>query len=132
MAKEVFLSYSRKDMPFAEQLEADLVARGITLWRDLVDIEVGTPDWEEETRKAIIETPFFVLLASPDSRQSRIVKDEIRLAELHKRIVLPLWIAGELWVDAVSLKYVYMQHIDMREGAYQNGLQVLVKRLKRG
>ena len=77
----VFISYSRQDGALVARLQTDLQARGIHIWIDHQGIKPGTPDWEEALRRAIRKASAVVLVASPESRQSRYVKDELRVAD---------------------------------------------------
>ncbi len=49
----IFISYSRANLPFVQQLTRDLQARGINIWIDKVGLKAGTPDWENALRDAI-------------------------------------------------------------------------------
>src|SRR5829696_4636093 len=52
-APRVFLSYSRKDgLEFARRLQAILEAEGLSLYRDLSDLE-GGEDWWRQVETAI-------------------------------------------------------------------------------
>lgn len=102
-AVTVFISYSRQDGEFVARLQADLQARGIHIWIDHQGIKPGTPDWEEALRRAIRKATAVVLVASPESRQSRYVKDELRVAAMYQRPVYPIWAAGSEWMEAIPL-----------------------------
>ena len=39
---QVFISYSRRDLPFVEQLVSDLKETGIDVWYDLSGLEGGS------------------------------------------------------------------------------------------
>jgi hypothetical protein len=66
----VFLSYSRTEEVFARRLEQDLRSRGIWVWRDVSNINPGSPDWEASIRDAISHAYAVVLIASPSVIQS--------------------------------------------------------------
>ena len=102
-SSHVFLSYARADASFVSRLQSDLQARGIAVWIDHEDIQPGTPDWEDSLRKAIRHAATVVLVASPSARSSRYVKDELRIAEMYRRPVYPLWAMGNEWMDAVPI-----------------------------
>ena len=102
-SSHVFLSYARADGSFVSQLQADLQAGGISVWIDHEDIQPGTPDWEDSLRQAIRQAAAVVLVASPSARSSRYVKDELRIAEMYRRPVYPLWAMGSEWMDAVPI-----------------------------
>jgi len=111
-------------------LKTDLDAQGIHAWIDREGVQPGTPDWEEEVRSAIRKAHAVVLLASPNSRQSRYVKDELRIADMYPRPVYPLWMAGEQWMEAIPLGWGGTQYIDARGTIYASGVQQLVAALQ--
>ncbi len=127
----VFLSYARTDGSFVSQLQSDLQARGIPVWIDHEDNQPGTPDWEDSLRKAIRQASAVVLVASPSARGSRYVKDELRIAEMYRRPVYPLWAMGNAWMDAVPIGWGGTQYIDAREERYQEALHEMVMILEK-
>ena len=83
----VFVSYSRKDSGFCEQLEDALDSTGIRWWRDVREIELGDY-FRGNVTDGIRECAIFLLLVSRHSVQSREVLGEVELAhEEGKRIV---------------------------------------------
>jgi hypothetical protein len=81
---QVFMSYARANRPIVEKLYAALTARGIQVWIDRSGLEPGTDDWEQAIRDAIRASWAVLFVASPDSRRSRYVKDELRIANMYK------------------------------------------------
>src|SRR5437660_4400808 len=81
----VFISYSRKDMAFAERLEAALKARGIEPLVDRSEIYAFEDWWKRiEALIAAADTVIFVL--SPDAVASEICAREVAFAaSLNKR-----------------------------------------------
>jgi tetratricopeptide (TPR) repeat protein len=82
---KVFISYSRKDMAFADRLEAALKARGFEPLIDRSDIYAFEKWWERiEALIARADTVAFVL--SPDAAASDVALKEVALAaSLNKR-----------------------------------------------
>src|SRR6266571_2149678 len=130
-SSHVFLSYAHADDSFVSRLQSDLQAGGITVWIDHEDIQPGTPDWEDSLRKAIRQASAVVLVASPSARSSRYVKDELRIAEIYRRPVYPLWVMGDAWMDAVPIGWGGTQYIDAREERYQEALHAMVMILEK-
>lgn len=125
----VFISYSRQDAEFAFRVQAALAAVGIRTWVDQIEIMPGTADWEDMLRDAIKQSRALILIASPTSRKSLYVKDELQIARDSKCPVYPLWVLGEVWSDAIPLGWGQTQYIDARGTNEQPGLQKLVNAL---
>ncbi len=71
----LFLSYSRKDLLAAEQLEQALRGHGHTVWRDLNNIR-GGEHWPKATGEAIASHDFVVLAWSQHTAISHFVEFE--------------------------------------------------------
>src|SRR6516165_9704188 len=82
---KVFISYSRKDMSFADRLEAALKTRGFEPLIDRTDIYAFEQWWERiEALIARADTVVFVL--SPDAVASDVALKEVAFAaSLNKR-----------------------------------------------
>src|SRR6266536_2744630 len=122
----VFFSYSRADSSIVERLRTDLGAQGVTTWVDREGIRPGTPDWEESLRTAIRAADAVLLVASPNARSSRYVKDELRIAQMYQRPIYPVWVTGTQWMEAIPLGLGGMQYIDAREERYNSALSEIV------
>ena len=77
----VFISYSRSDFYFAEQLAVALRDRGLGAWFDVHELAPGS-DWSEAIDGAIEECDVFVLVASRAALESPYVRRERELATL--------------------------------------------------
>src|SRR5689334_12939155 len=71
----VFVSYSRRDFYFAEQLAVALRRRGLAVWFDVHELAAGT-DWSAAIDRAIAECDSFVIVASRAALESSYVKRE--------------------------------------------------------
>src|SRR2546421_4516919 len=127
----VFVAYSRADSQFVTCLETDLQTQGVHIWIDREGIQPGTPDWEHAVRTAIRAARAVLLIASPNARSSRYVRDELRIAEMYQRPVYPVWITGTQWMDAVPLGWGGAQYIDARESLYETAMPELGGRLNK-
>jgi hypothetical protein len=70
-----------------------------------------------------------ILVASPDSRRSNYVQDELSIAEMYRRPVFPIWAAGTEWMDCIPMGMGKIQYVDARAGRYTSGLSELVETL---
>ncbi len=127
----VFISYAHADREFVTRLRIDLQEQGIDVWVDKEGIQVGTTDWEESLRRAIQAAHAVLFIASPNARNSRFVKDELRIAEMFQLTIYPLWIAGNHWMEAAPIGLGGIQYYDVRGAAYQMILPDIVKTLHR-
>src|SRR5258708_4143383 len=94
MSSSVFISYSRRNRPFAERLQIDLQRAGLDTWLDLSDIPPGE-DFEARILPAIAERSHLVLLASPEAKDSEWVQREVVEAQSRGKMVVPLRLAGK-------------------------------------
>lgn len=78
----IFISYSRKDgAGFAATLREELKAADLSIWQDIVALEGGR-DWGSPIEDALKSKSLqhFVLVVTPGSLGSGVVRREIRLA----------------------------------------------------
>jgi hypothetical protein len=71
----IFLSYSRKDEPFARRLAAALSNMGADIWIDVEDIPAGMK-WSSAIQQGLDEGDLLIVVITPDSMASRNVEDE--------------------------------------------------------
>jgi hypothetical protein len=106
---QVFISYSRRDLSFVEQLVSDLKRTGIDVWYDLSGLEGGSR-WRIEIQKAIKNSDFVIVVISPDSVESEWVEREYLFASNLKKKILPIMYREcELPMSFLDLNYVDAQ-----------------------
>jgi len=93
----------------------------VTLWFDKVGLVTGTPNWGDAFREAIRGAGGVILIASPNTRQSDYVRDEVALAKNANKNFYPVWASGENWLDCVSLGIGGVQNADLRGDDYLTG-----------
>src|SRR5579863_5738140 len=82
---KIFLSYSRKDMSFADRLEAALKARGFEPLIDRTEI-YAFEDWWKRIEALIGRADTMVFVLSPDAVASEVALKEVaHAASLNKR-----------------------------------------------
>jgi len=102
--KNIFISYSSKDIAFADALQRALEVRGHSVWRDVRSI-VGGEQWEPAILRAIKNADAFLLMISENSARSEWVRREIdRALEMFGQpgklqIVLPIVLSMDAWDD---------------------------------
>ena len=75
----VFLSYSRQDFYFAEQIRTLLVSHGVRVWMDLAELAPGD-NWAKRIEQELTQNDGVVLLATRASVASQYVIDECKQA----------------------------------------------------
>jgi hypothetical protein len=91
---DIFISYSRKDKDFVQQLDTNLRRTGRDPWVDWEDIRQGE-DWWQSIQRGIEGADSVVFVISPDSVMSAVCRDEIDYAtKLNKRFLPLLWREG--------------------------------------
>jgi hypothetical protein len=129
VGQHVFVSYSRANRSFVDRLIPDLQARGIKVWIDKQGLKPGTPNWEQTLGGAIGASTAILLVATPDSRKSAYVGDELGIAEMYQRPVYPVWASGDQWPDSIRMGYGSIQFIDARGDHYTEALREIVSLL---
>lgn len=85
----VFLSYSRKDRTFAENLRDRMVRDGFDSYLDVHEIVKGEP-WQERLQSLIFGADVVLFLISPDSVSSEVCDWEVNEAERLGKRILPV------------------------------------------
>jgi len=123
----VFISYSRADKPFVDRLTNDLKENGVDVWVDTLGLKPGTRNWEQALREAIRLARSVLLVASPNSRRSVYVQDELAIAEMYNREVIPIWADGDTWMDSIAMGMGKRQFADLRGNHYAAGFAQVVE-----
>lgn len=125
MANEIFISYSRRDAEFVTRLASDLDAQVAGVWFDRSDIQLGE-NWHDEIMEGIRNCKAFVLVLSPDSVESKYVREEVNMAlELGKTIFPVIYRPAE-WSGEFKSIVSDIQTLDLQSGSYTDNFQTLV------
>lgn len=85
----IFISYSRKDLTFAQKIVDALAENNLDTWIDWKSIPKGE-DWEQEIYRGIEEADAFLFLLSPDSIVSEMCNKEIDHSVKNGKRILPI------------------------------------------
>ena len=85
----IFISYSRKDIDFAQKIVDALAANNLDTWIDWKSIPKGE-DWEQEIYRGIEEADAFLFLISPGSVASQMCNKEIEHAVKNGKRIIPI------------------------------------------
>src|SRR5712692_4944686 len=110
-AAKVFISYSRKDSAFAEQLVAALGERHFAAYLDTKDIAPGEA-WQQRLGKLILAADAVVFLLSPDAVTSPICRWEVEEAVRRQKRVLPV-VYRATEIAAIPPQLAELNFIDM-------------------
>ena len=125
MSNEIFISYSRRDQEFVTRLASDLDAQVAGVWFDQSDIQLGE-NWHDAIIEGIRECKAFILVLSPDSVESKYVREELNKAlELGKTIFPVIYRPAKLTGSFEAL-VKDVQTLDLRSGSYADSFQKLV------
>ena len=87
----VFLSYARDDLQIVQRLAQDLVAHGLTVWRDQDSI-YGGQQWPKAIGEAIATHDWVVLVWSQHAARSHFVESEWNIALARQTPIIPCYL----------------------------------------
>lgn len=125
MKPNIFISYSRREVGFVDDLADHLEKENFNVWLDYRSLVPGKP-WEEQIYKGIMNSNVILLVVSKSSITSANVEVEWRrmLKEKDKRIILIIFEAMNLPNELEKYEWV-----DFR-GNYQRALKELERQLQ--
>src|SRR5215212_8257017 len=85
----IFISYSRRDIDFAQKIVDALRQEELEVWIDWKSIPKGE-DWEQEIYRGIEGADAFLFLISPDSVRSVMCNKELLHALKNNKRILPI------------------------------------------
>jgi formylglycine-generating enzyme required for sulfatase activity len=121
----LFISYARKDVEFAQKLNADLQRHGVATWIDELGIR-GGEDWPNRIATAIEGCKAMLIILSPDSVASRWVQRELAFADAKGKRVLPLLYKPCGLPAWFELRFGNVQRADFSRGSYETNLTELL------
>lgn len=107
MKPNIFVSYSRREVGFVDDLTQSLETNGFNVWLDYRSLVPGTP-WAVQIDRGLADTEVIVLVVSRASLASKYVEMEWRrILTENKRVILAIFEAVDLpkelekfeWVD---------------------------------
>lgn len=106
----VFISYSRDDKDYAYELEQYLSENGFRVWIDKHGLSVQDR-WIRKIEKAIEDCAAFIIVMTPNSKESEWVQRELHYAEECGKPLFPLLLGGKIWFQLGTT-----QSIDVTDG----------------
>lgn len=130
---KVFISYARADgKDYAEQLESELIKRGISVWRDIRNID-PYQDFSVEIETAIRDADIVLVCLTPSVARSKasFVRREIVYAQGQNKRIIPLVFPDAEVITLINhLTWIaFFDKNDKKLADFHSGLEELVKRL---
>jgi len=127
LTKRLFISYPRKDgKPAAYQLHDRLAALGFDVWLDKEDLIPGS-DWWQEIVNAIHTTDFMLVIMTPATLESKVMREEWRHARQEGVCVVP--VDAGLGIDYEKIPR-WMRDYQFVSVEDNDGWEMLLKRLR--
>lgn len=124
----VFISYSRRNKEFVQELYGALEATGREVWVDWENIPVAV-DWWQEIQLGIELADTFVFVLSPDSVASKVCGQEIEEALRHNKRLVPV-VCQDVQPDQVHPELARLNWIFLRpQDNFQRGIKRLLEAL---
>ncbi|HLV97323.1 MAG TPA: TIR domain-containing protein [Ktedonobacterales bacterium] len=122
----IFISYSRDDSIFVDELESDLKDHGFFVWVDRRKME-GGQNFRSEIKKAIDRCRVILVVLSPEAMESKYVRQEYEYADGQDKHIIPLnWqTTTELFFGLDGIHWIDFQN------SYDQGLADLLNALSR-
>ncbi len=109
---KVFISYSRKDIEFAQRLVDRLRTDGIEVWIDWEQLAPGA-DWQKEIEKGVANSSAFIVILSPDAMRAETIKQEISVARANGKRIIPILHREveyqDVPIEVASINWVFMR-----------------------
>jgi len=124
MAGKIFMSYSRRELGFVDDLVSKLEEKKYDVWLDYRVLIPGVP-WKEQIDKGLSESDTVLLVVSKASLASKYVALEWKhFLDMKKRMILLIFEAVDLPPELEKFEWV-----DFR-GSYKAGLTELFSQLE--
>jgi hypothetical protein len=124
MTKNIFLSYSRRELGFVDDLVSKLEREKYNVWLDYRALIPGTP-WGPQIEKGLEDSDTVLLVVSKAALASKYVTSEWRhFLDTKKRVILLIFEAVDLPKELERFEWV-----DFR-GSYKTGLNELFSQLE--
>lgn len=122
----IFVSYSRKNEPFARKLARALSDSGVDVWLDVEDIPAGMK-WSSAIQQGLDTANLLIVVITPDSMASTNVEDEWQYYLDNKKTVIPVLLEP----TKIHFQLARIQYIDFHTQDFDTAFVQLVAELQR-
>jgi|GEM_PF-5989506 hypothetical protein len=122
---DIFISYSHRNGDLMRMIASKLREAGLHVWTDQY-LQAGEPSFSKSIEDAIISARLFVVLLTPDAKDSLYSRKEIQTAQAHHKRLIPLLCRGNERT-AVPIMLHDVQWFDCRtQTGLRSGLHTLI------
>ena len=104
IGRQVLISYHESDRDLVHRLYEDLIKRGIKVWLDSHDIQIGQ-SIRQAIYQGIVNSNFFIACLSPKYLENEFCRTQLFLARAFNKQILPV-IIGEFTLDHDPTAYL--------------------------
>jgi hypothetical protein len=127
----IFISYSKKDIVYAEKLINALRREGFNPWVDMEGLGAGTY-WQTRLQKQIKTCDVYILIMSRNAFNSRWVPDELVTAKSKGKPIFPLLLDDtELFLAIQTVQYEDVRGGKLPSDAFYQRLATVTQRHKK-
>ena len=127
----IFISYSKKDVLYAEKLVNALRREGFSPWVDMEELGAGT-HWQVRLHKQILTCDAYILIMSRNAQKSKWVPDELVTAKSKGKPIFPLLLDDtELFLAIQTIQYEDVRGGKLPSEGFYERLAKVTKRQKK-
>ncbi len=130
--RRAFISYSRKNIAFAERLARDISDAGLDVWIDFRNIQGGNV-WQEAIFDGINQSDIVIVCLSPDAIESEWVRRELLMSRSQHKFIFPLTVTKcfDLMPNYEETRFLLdIQSIDFEKFGYEQSFPRLLNALQ--
>ena len=122
MPKDIFISYSRKDLVVVTSLKKEMEQQtGVSCWMDLTGIESGD-QFQDVIIRAIEQSKIVLFMMTENSIESEFTKKEILYAKNIKKRIVPIMLNGFQPKGWFLFEFGGIDYIDISNSIQKNKL----------
>lgn len=131
---DVFISYDKEDRNYVLKIRDKLKEAGIAVWVETYDLGGGA-NVLSKVGQAVVDAKIFVYLVSADSVKSKLCKDQLALAYVSKKAVIPVTFedrneVSQTMDNGMRLQLAGFEWFFLARDSIEDGLPSLVERIK--
>ncbi len=126
MENDVFISYSSKDRPFAQQVARALEQNGLSVWIDRDDIRAGIK-WSSAIQQGLDASAVIVVIITRESMASKNVEDEWQYFLDKRKPIVPIL---HTRTDNIHFQLMRIQYVDFVNNSFDDAINLLLYELR--